>query len=1478
MASLSKSSKSHLQGTISNPYLISPLSPATPYTSSASNKPPTTPLYSHPANSSASFLSSKNTSKKYAQALKQQQSFQLQRPPRFAATPPTPPQEQHLHHTGDDNGEQPDVPPPVTPYTLTNRRDKSLEDKLCCVCEERIEYTFDGERIIVLECSHVCHVACLDAFYVETLYMTRDQIEALKKALSSNTLQDSDTMVPECPTCGEPAIPINRSILDEFGKPFGSDSDDDIDDIITVPLDSTSLGSFDMSNVTLINGQYTTPLLSGHSTASAAEESLLNYLNSTIPITAIPEPSPYDKETQNALNSPVAPFADCFRLYKQSTSIQSAISPWDFEPHTPNQPNNDFCLIEEQALDIPALTPSKLSPTAKTFASPARSSSFSIHRPPSRLKLIHSSTDPTTGSFSSVSTIQDIPHANRTYSLSHTTQKNNKHHITFGSYGTNDLGSPTSAGVEMSEGIPDNILKTRLKRYKPLSIDLVTETKTVHVAEGDTKDIFVTSLISVKVPPRPQPNDDPYLNQPEEVDSKVRAQLTAHVKQSISDWKEKKLEVSQFGNLRLHDRFFVSMDQQKWQLLDCYLFDTILIFVRTFPNNSLSPRRDPVLKGSVAIRSHLISITLPPSSYPPIIPGSSNAGPQILEHFMTLNLSTERLPTLFLKSQDPISIENWYTALMNWDHKFSLTRLVSADDYAGQSIASQMYSEESAPDSFRAPISSHIPADVVILVPMSGSPQGAKFPAIKEALKVILTKMQLFDRIALVPYGGLGVHNHNHHHHHLSSISSASGSTSSSFSSKTGNLYGLASSDWEPWISIIESLKATGSRGSRSEMIEGLHQALNILQDRRTLNPVASIFVISDSAAGSTSFGTGLEPIISDEDGYHQPPVSPTYQSDIKSIVRRATSENITIHSIGVTMNHLADDLDVLSTKTSGSYHYLRGWNELCDVIVGTFASSQSLSYSDVSLSIGTTSLFGIDEEVSLDTNINDDIIIAEISGHNHIRVPISQSEPLQSPLSPSPSYIETLPPQQCVQEHLVELGDMSENQERTFLVQVRVRPEAIMAKLQLQQQQQVDYDDSSSIESSEQEQLELFHASLSYKGFATNPYSTGNVYMLPVGGALIPVESCEADLAFPIMDEFFNSHGGFHNDRASFMSRVSSYYKYRLGGSTSASRNSCSSSIYSLYNSGQASSIPSLSESANALDLAYPPSSSVASSFYPPNSSSSSSNKNTVNETIALGTSQATRKNSWYMSLRRSNAEGYPEFPGKPSILFGDLVPRPRKEPLADSKSFRNSTPTYLALELYDVRVVLRRIELTTVNLFQYIVRADLDNSLDDEGSAQSFMSRNVYKNISEARALIQGLYACSVAMKRDATSGKKKPLRIISDEWQAEAQKFTQKKNASNETLTSLNKKKLSSREKEEEESLEEFQEMCAAVAKTKALVAAIEKVLDIVCEHLEKSNLYVLQQDFRKVLLQYIGVLRNQKAYTKRSQIEQLYYLGV
>lgn len=73
--------------------------------------------------------------------------------------------------------------------------------------------------------------------------------------------------------------------------------------------------------------------------------------------------------------------------------------------------------------------------------------------------------------------------------------------------------------------------------------------------------------------------------------------------------------------------------------------------------------------------------------------------------------------------------------------------------------------------------------------------------------------------------------------------------------------------------------------------------------------------------------------------------------------MRRATSENITIHSIGVTMNHLADDLDVLSTKTSGSYHYLRGWNELCDVIVGTFASSQSLSYSDVSLSIGTTSL-----------------------------------------------------------------------------------------------------------------------------------------------------------------------------------------------------------------------------------------------------------------------------------------------------------------------------------------------------------------------------------------------------------------------------------------------------------------------------------------------------------------------------------------
>lgn len=1429
-ASLKRSSKqstSPKSATFMTHYQYSPLSPpSTTYRTSQG--------LSSPSNPPSNLLS--KTSKMYAQYLKNtpQSSFQLQLPPK-GITPPSPPLDRFGDHDFDlVSTPTPLAPPTVKPYTTKKRRDKSLEDKLCCVCEERIEYTFDGERIVVLQCDDVCHVACLKTFYVETQYMSRSNIETLVAAINTQNgidhLQAAGIAIPQCPNCDEYAVPVDSRVLNDFC--FGDDTDDD--NLITVNLDADTLMEMDsLENLSFINNHYShdhNPLAS-----SAAEESLIHYMDECIPA---------DTNFSKALASPVANFTDCFRLYKQSASVQSAISPWDFEPQTPGSAGPELRVIEQQ------------SPETGTIIT--RANSICMKRP-SSLKLAKHSISPqypsygrTSGSYSNYVSYYPSPHSaspNSSFSSAHNSTvvcSPVSHSISYSvSPPTPHILSVSGSPVELSQGIPDAILKIRLKRYKPPVVDLITETTSIQVAGGDSKDMYITSLISVKTPVPPIPSEDPYLSQPDHVDAKVRAQLTVHIKNSIQYWKGRQLELSQFGTLRLHDRFFVSTDGHRWQLLDCYLFENILVFAGTSQVVAYAPRKPPVLKGSIDVRNHLVNIELPPSSFSENIsqgsgsePGSgSGLGPRRLQHFMTMNLSTDNLPTLHFKTEDSVSIENWHTAMINWDYKFPLTRLVAADDYAGQSIASQMYSEESAPDSVRAPTSCHVPTDTVVLIPMSGSPQGAKMPAIKETLRNIISKMQLFDRIAIVPYGK-----------HIPFIGSVTSSNASSFTAKC-TYYSLAGSDWQGWSGVLDSLKTTGSSGSRADLIDGLNQALFILQERKSLNPVSAIYVISDSA------GTDLT----------IPPASPTTQSALESVAGRAALDNIIIHSVGVTMNHLADELDILSTKTCGSYHYLRDWADLSSVVVGTFESSQYMGYSDVSLSIGTTSLFQEYEDECSDAIDSDDIVISAISGHNHIRVPVSQDVPLPSPLLQLPTSTEAMSLQEHVKEHLVELGDMAASQHRTFLVQVKVSSEAVLKKMIHQQKSHFNPDqskeqDNDSLEidyngdeKRKAQQLELFHLSLSYKAFTTSP-SHGCVYMLPVGGALVPIESYEADLAFPIMDEYSRSL-----DLAGLGSSASSIYNGGSSRNSQAlfkpsqrsrlssglrSRSSLASSIFSYYTGTNNFNSPTLSENTIALDLAsLDP---VLLTTAPYSLSFAASSQDTIK-----------KKNSW---IYRGSVDGCLDFPGKPSILFGDLVPRPRKEG-KKSKEIQNadrangsqqlsrhSVSTYLALELYDIHVVLRRIELTAVNLFQYIVRSDL-NGFDDE------VPTKVYSHVIEARALIQGLYACAVGTKRDEKTGRKKTVRILADEWQTEKEKT------------------LKGRQNRADD---EYSDTWKIVEHAKALIAAIEKVLDTVCEHLEMSNIYALQKDYRKVLLQYIGILKNQRAYTKRSPIEKLYYM--
>lgn len=1272
----------------------------------------------------------------------------------------------HLHIAAPQPTLPSPLPPQVTPYALKTRHDKSFENQNCCFCEESLEIQLTGEKVLALECGHSCHFQCL--------------LQLVDLSLPFDSV-NPDSVMPTCSTCEEPSIPLDTAIykdlvkqvtaLIEVGHSGGSSTEgSDCEDqaLILQDIDAIIADADDSDHAHRLRGM-AIPRFEPLSISKA-------------PKSANTYPDPFGQQQQQqhpanlgaALKSPVAQFTDSIRLHKQSTTMHFAISPWEFEPATPrNSGGSDIHYVE---ITSPGQQDLYQSPPTSVSA-------------PKNMRLLSTITDSSLSSFS-----------DRSSDLSSFSSFSSSFKPLAGlvsaSPSPSSIANTTAAykPQELASGIPDEILKMRLRRYKFPSVQLTTEAETLYVPPGAPEtDTYVTTLITVKAPPKPDLNlhDDPYLTQPRAVDAKVRAELAAHVKQSLPDWKT--LDPTKFGALRVHDKFDVSRDQVNWQTgLDCYLFDTLLVFVRVFPNLPCEPRRSPQLKGNVDIRNHLVNIAVPRAAPP-------DYSPTVREYQMTLRLSTPSVPTLHLRTSDPVSFENWHTALMCWTHVFPLTRLVSPDDHRGQAIASQMFPEaELAPSSPRAPTSAHVPTDSVILVPLAGSPMGSKFPAIKEAILAIIAQMQLYDRLAVVPYGA----------------GTATAAAANANATASATAQELAQGSWPGWAAIIDSLHPTGARGSRSDMIDGLDRALAILEARQSLNPIASVYVISDSAAGSSA-GPGAD------------------FADVDKIVARAAARRVKINSAGVTMNHLADDLDVLSTKTGGTYHYLRAWDELGPAALGKFRATQQMSYCDVSLCIDLVrdaSDAATREAGENADGENDYITISEISGHAIDKTPVSQAAPLPSPLLPSPTATEAMPPQQRVKEHLVKLGDMAAGETRTFLVQVRVRPEAIAMCQKPPAQDDAQYEGAAAAPAA---QLGLFNASLSYVGYSTSRNAAGNIYFLPIGSVAVPLETCSQDLLFPF------------SPSAASVSRESLRMTARA-----SSRASYASSLYSsLYESSH--------YSGSTVSLDRKPSKKLPS-------------------LPVAATAAATA---------RSSGRWFPANTDKPSILFGELVPwRARGDARASSVSAKS---VYLSLELYDVRVVQRRIELTAANLFEYIVRAGFGGDDDDDEAAgsegsddletsataaprlrrrtststldmnQHALIAKVLDNVREGRAIVHGLLACAVALRVDKETCELRNTRIIGKNWQHEAP--VEPAAGANEYAETEDIADADTRD---------------TVHRTKALVRAIDSILTIVSEHLERADLYAFEQDYRKLMMQYIGVLRLQKAYTTRTALERLY----
>ena len=375
------------------------------------------------------------------------------------------------------------------------------------------------------------------------------------------------------------------------------------------------------------------------------------------------------------------------------------------------------------------------------------------------------------------------------------------------------------------------------------------------------------------------------------------------------------LEFNRFGKLRLHGQMRVGKDRDSWQELECYLFGEMLICVKEKKSSDSnqfdeSGRRKPVrctLKGSILIKKHLKSL-------------DASADEPVL----ALNLSVSELPCFYLRFQNRNQLETWRRSLLDLHPVENISRLndyeydnsgAEEDDYRGSRIQRQAsinssygagksintaITDYTNPDAETPAINTiHIPLDIVVVIPVSSSMQGLKITLLRDALKFLVQNLGPRDRMGLVTFGSSG------------------GGVP---------LVGMTTKSWSGWPKIHESIRPVGQKSLRADVVEGANVAMDLLMQRKVNNPVSTILLISDSS-------------ISDPES-------------VDFVVSRAEAAKVSIHSFGLGLTHKPDTMIELSTRTKGSYSYVKDWMMLRECVAGCLGALQTTSHQNVKLKL----------------------------------------------------------------------------------------------------------------------------------------------------------------------------------------------------------------------------------------------------------------------------------------------------------------------------------------------------------------------------------------------------------------------------------------------------------------------------------------------------------------------------------------------
>ncbi|KAI9879937.1 MAG: hypothetical protein M1830_006419 [Pleopsidium flavum] len=332
--------------------------------------------------------------------------------------------------------------------------------------------------------------------------------------------------------------------------------------------------------------------------------------------------------------------------------------------------------------------------------------------------------------------------------------------------------------------------------------------------------------------------------------SEVLEEITEDLRIRVDNWHG--LDFQRFGKLRLYGTIRVGKDRQSWQELECFLFAEMLICVKEkkgappqwADGNSKRKMTRCTLKGSILIKKHLKHVDSNPD-----------------EPILTLSLSVQELPSFHLHFQSRNQLELWKRALLDlnaidfpvrgseYDHDNSGT---DEEDYRTMrtkrvSSVNSSYgankSNNTAPTEYtssarghedqRLPASLHVPLDLVIVIPVSSSMQGLKITLLRDALKFLVQSLGERDRMGLVTFGsgGGGV-----------------------------PLVGMTTKTWRGWTKVLNSIRPVGQKSLRADVVEGANVAMDLLMQRKSNNPIATILLISDS---STSDAESVDFVVS---------------------------------------------------------------------------------------------------------------------------------------------------------------------------------------------------------------------------------------------------------------------------------------------------------------------------------------------------------------------------------------------------------------------------------------------------------------------------------------------------------------------------------------------------------------------------------------------------------------------------------------